>query len=544
MAVSFTRALGYEAGVQLNPTIDSTEGFAVNAVEDQTFAAVARMPRGAIDRAIVVSKSNVAVVTGVPEPTRKNPLNAAHGQLVESLRKGAKCAVIARLVGADAKNQYVIVTKPLGSAQDLVFTLADTIPETNFIFAFKHKGCFSDGIKASISAKELLNSSGEKIANKELTFKLLDKSGTLLLSYTASLDLDNVDDNGLPYNLQTIAENYNPNDIEIVLSANAEIPVNCSAYGKNANGIQKVQVSDVLYPFSEGNVSNLPATQYKAAVKLLEETNEDFVYLSTLGSESTSLISSLYELAHNRNITLAVDVPNALTPAQAIAWKNQTGITSHLVSFLWHPVECTDPNGVSGRVKYGTGAYRAALSCARNVAINNMGFSKKNYAIAGRQFPVQRTGMKQLYKPSQDEMSDLAKAGITPVIYEPFKGGGLFIFADAITASGKNTSYLNLVNSVEIFTTLERDVARLAKESFMFGPMKKAIEMAIRMIKAHLENAYSSDWLVASDELDGQPFSIDIRANAQRPADVMNIYIQMRVEGCVRQVHITNEIVR
>ncbi|MCI7353099.1 MAG: hypothetical protein MSH39_04870 [[Actinobacillus] rossii] len=300
----------------------------------------------------------------------------------------------------------------------------------------------------------------------------------------------------------------------------------------------------MLYPFTEGDVSNIPATQYKTAAKLLDDTNEDFVYLATLGSTSTSLISSLYELAYNRNITLAVDVPNELTPAQAIAWKQQTGITSHLVSFLWHPVECTDPNGVSGRVKYGTSAYRAALSCARNAAINNMGFSKKNYAIAGRQFPVQRTGMKQLYKPKQDEVSDLAHAGITPVIYETFSGGGLFIFADAITASGKGTSYLNLVNSVEIFTTLERDVARMAKESFMFGPMEEAIKMAKRMIKAHLENAYSSGWLVVSDNLGGEPFSIDIRANAQRPADVMNIYIQMRVEGCVRQVHITNEIVR
>ena len=42
MASNFTRSLGHEPGVQLNPTIDNSEGFAVDAVEDQTFAAVAR----------------------------------------------------------------------------------------------------------------------------------------------------------------------------------------------------------------------------------------------------------------------------------------------------------------------------------------------------------------------------------------------------------------------------------------------------------------------------------------------------------------------
>lgn len=546
MATSFTRQLGNEPGVQLNPTIDSSEGFATNAVEDQSFACVARLVRGPIDRAFVVSSSNAKVITGTPEANRKNELNDTHGQLIEALNKGAKCAVVSRVVGADAKNRWIAVKVPDNKigAYDLEFSLSEEVPSGEFLFALKHKGCFTDGIKISLSAKELRDTADSLVDNDEVTLKVLDKNNVLIASFTASLNVDNLDDNGLPYNLQTVIQNFSSDDFDLVLSDGAKIPKDCAAYGKDGNGVQRVQVSSVIYPFTEGNISTVQASQYKEAVARLKETNDDFVYISTLGSTATSLISELYQLAYAKNIQLFVDVPNSLTPKQAIAWKNQTGITSHLVCFIWHPGECTDPNGVSGRVQFGAGAYRIALSCARNAATNNMGFAKKNYAIAGRQFPVQRVAMKQLYKPSDDELSDLAKAGVTPVIYETFSGGGLFIFADAITAAGKSTSYLNLINSVEIATSLERDVARMAKESFMFGPMSEAIKIATRMIDEHFANAETSGWLVKSSELGGNAYILRVQANAQRPADVMNVDTSMRVEGCVRQVHITNEITR
>lgn len=540
MAVSFTRQLGYEPGVQLNPTIDKSEGFATDAVENQTFAAVARLPRGYIDRAFRVAKSDVQIITGTPEPVRKNALNASHSQLIEALSKGAKNVVVSRLVGADAKNQWITVSARDGELQ---FNLQDE-PEGEFLFAIRHKGCFSDGIKLSVSAREVRDISDLPVSAKEITLKIMDRSGTMLHGFTGSLDLDNLDDNGIPHNLQSIIENYSSEDYDFVLAANATIPTTSKAYGKDVNGLQKSFVTPVLYPFSEGDVSSVTATQYKDAVKRLEDTTLDFVYISSLGTESTTLISELQQLAFNRNIQLGVDIPNHLTPKQAIAWRNQTGITSHLTWFVWHPVECIDPSGVSGKVKIGTSALRCAYSCLRNAAINRLGFAKKEYAISGREFPIQRTGMKQLYRPKQDELSDLAKAGITPVIYQTFSGGGLFIFDDAVTASGKMSSYLNLINSVEIATTLERDIARMAKESFMYGPMEVAVKLAQRMTKEHLEHAETSGWLVKSDELDGNAFIIRIYPNAQRPADVMMIDLRMRVEGCVRQVHITNEITR
>ncbi|MGX2973731.1 hypothetical protein ACWIUH_01420 [Ursidibacter arcticus] len=546
MATAFSRGLGFEPGVQLNPTIDSSEGFAVNAVEEQSFGCVARLVRGPIDRAFSVSKANARKITGQPEPIRKNELNNAHTQLLEAVNNGAKRAIVARLVGTDARNRWVVVKKPTQTqgTYNLVFELAEQIPSSDFIFAIKHKGCFNDGIKLAISAKETLSSTNSKVDATVATIKVLDKNNLEIDSFTASLDIESLDADGMPNSLQNFIANYASDDYEVVLSAGANIPKECAAYGKDDNGLQRTQTSNVLYPFTEGSVTSVTTTQYQNAVQLLEDTDLDFAYTTSLGSTSTALCANLAKLAFNKNILCGVDVPGNLTPKQAIAWVNQLGLTNHLLFLTWHPAECIDPNGVSGRVILGTSAYRTALMCGRNAATNAMGFARKQYAIAGRPFPVQRQGMKQLYKPNNDELSDLAEAGITPVIHQTFSGSSGYIFNDAITKSGKATSYLNLINSVDIVTTIERSVCRIAREFLLFMPMNEAIERAKFMIKAYLDDATTSGWLIESNELGGASYQLQVMKNAQRPADVMNIDLKMHPEGCVRQVHITPEVTR
>lgn len=540
MATAFTRALGFEAGVQLNPTVDKSEGYAGNTVAEQSVGVVSRLTRGPMDTAFAVYSSNVRAVTGNPRPFFDD-----HGQLVEMLSRGAKCVIVSRVVGENAKNQWVVIREPSSKGDNwgYEFALSDTLPEDEFMLAFKHLGCFSDGVKVSLSAKEVRNDSDVKQDTDDLMFKLLDKSGTMILGLYGSLDKEHVDDFGLPSNLQTIADKFNPNDIQIVLGTQ-KVSKDSAAYGFDSNGLQKTQVSALLFPFKEGDIDSLTATEYEKAVKRLEDTTLDYTYISSLGSDALSLLSKLVILGEKKNIQTIIDVKNDLTPKQAIAWKKQLGTISHLVDFYWHPVVCNDPNGISGRVMYGAGAYQAAKRCGRNAAINQLGFAMKEQPIAGRQFPLQRVAMKQLYKPSQDELSDLADAGINPVIFTSFANGGAYIFADVVTASGKKSSYLNLTNSVEITTSLERDVAAMAKDSFMYGPMQKAIKLAQAMVKQHLENAEKSGWLVKSDELGGNAFTIRIEPSAQRPADTMVINLQMRVEGCVRQVFITNEVTR
>lgn len=540
MADAFTRSLGFEPGVQLNPTIDSSEGFAVNAVEDQTFGAVLRLPRGYIDRAFEVHKGNVLKVTGRPESVRLNPLNIAHTQLIEALNNGAKRAVVSRLVGEDAKNQWIVVSNYDG---DITFSLADE-PMGEFIFALKHHGCFNDGIRLSLSAKEKRNEADNLIDNDVVSLKILDSKGNLIDEFNGSLDLESTDDDGYPNSLQAIIAKFSSDDYEMVLSQNATIQTTSSAYGRDLNGIQKTLTSDVLKPFNEGTVTNFSALQYQSAVKQLKDSNTNFVYLTTLSSEATALCAALGQLAYEKNITLGIDIPNNLNPKQAIAWLKQLGLKNHLYYALWHPAECNDPNGISGRVKMGTSALRTAFACRRNAAINMLGFSRKQYAIAGREYPIQRQAIKQLYKPNDEELSDLAEAGITPVIFESFSGFSAYVFADAITLAGKATSYLNLISSVEIVSTIERDLSRIARQFLLYQPMEEAIRSAYRFCTQYLESATTSGWLVPSAELDGAAWQLSIQKNAQRPADVMNIDLKMHPEGCVRQVHITPEVTR
>lgn len=251
---------------------------------------------------------------------------------------------------------------------------------------------------------------GKAIDAQVMTLKVMDRTKTVLNEFSGSIDLNSVNDDGYPNNLQAQIANYFSDDYELVLSQDAFIPKNCAAYGKDENGIARVQVTEVLHPFSEGSVGNFTAQQYQAAVKQLKDTDSNFVYISSLGSKSTALCAALAQLAFDKNIQAMIDIPNHLTPKQAISWVNQLGLSSHLLSLLWHPVECNDPSGVSGRVKIGTSALRCALSCQRNATKNHLGFSAKQYAVAGIRFPIQRQGMKQLYKPDDEELSDLAQA--------------------------------------------------------------------------------------------------------------------------------------
>lgn len=491
-------------------------------------------------------KGNVLRVTGRPEPIRVNPLNDAHTQLVEALGKGAKRAVISRLVGADATNKWIVVKEPevKNGVYDLATELSEEIPSDGFIFALKHHGCFNDGIRLSISAPAVINESGDSINAQIMTLKVMDRSKNVLDEFTGSINLNSLDDDGYPNSLQAQIAKYASDDYELVLPQDAFIPKDCSAYGKNENGIQRVQITEVLHPFNEGSTSNFTANQYQDAVKNLKDTDSNFVYISSLGSNSTALCAALVQLAFDKNIQVMIDIPNHLTPKQAISWANQLGLSSHLLSLLWHPVECNDPSGVSGRVKIGTSALRCALSCQRNATQNALGFAAKQYAVAGRQFPIQRQGMKQLYKPDDEELSDLAAAGITPVIFQTFSSGSGYVFADAITKAGKETSFLNLISSVEIITTLERDAARIAREFLLFMPMEEAIKTAYRMISQHFDSAATSGWLVNSSELGGKAYELEIVPNQQRPADVMMVSWRARPEGCVRQVHITSTITR
>jgi hypothetical protein len=181
------------------------------------------------------------------------------------------------------------------------------------------------------------------------------------------------------------------------------------------------------------------------------------------------------------------------------------------VHFYWAPLEADDPlNG--GKVTWGTGGLQLGMRCARNARINAKGFAPKNYPVAGKDWAVNRTGIRQLVRPSEQDESDLAKSKINPVIFQTYNGGGRFVFNDSLTAAKSLVSYRKLINVAEMSSTVDNWVALYAKELVQL-PMGDFIRRMNAFLQLLFEGAQSSGWLVPSKNAARQR-----RLQVQRPA--------------------------
>ena len=93
MPSAFSRQLGAQPGIQLNPTQDNTDGFAPNN-SDQIFGTVMRATRGRIDKPFVVDAGTFKAKLGSGESLRLSALNEAWIHVSEALTKGAFQAVV------------------------------------------------------------------------------------------------------------------------------------------------------------------------------------------------------------------------------------------------------------------------------------------------------------------------------------------------------------------------------------------------------------------------------------------------------------------
>lgn len=114
MSTAFTRQLGAESGVQLNPLRDNSEIPTLDN-SDQVFGILMRATRGRIDKPFTVDRGNVLKRLGKGEPIRLNALNEAWVHVVEALNNGAYEAVVQRLATASAKIKYLVATVGAGA---------------------------------------------------------------------------------------------------------------------------------------------------------------------------------------------------------------------------------------------------------------------------------------------------------------------------------------------------------------------------------------------------------------------------------------------
>jgi hypothetical protein len=539
---SFVRQLGFQPGIQLNPLADETDG-AVLDNSDQVVAVVARLTRGPLTP-FRVNRTNFLAKTGPAEAIRVNALNEAKLQLYEALQNGAYSAVVQRLVSSDAVKSYAVVNfsgVPAESTATVEFSTSATAPVAGYSLYVLHNDCHNDGIKIALHA-DATPLGGVAIPNKDVTLRVLDSTGKTLHEFSGSLDSSAKDDFGISRYLPDVAATLSQGAVEIGVAAGATVPVTSDAYGRSLSGRDSWAISDTLVCFTEGGTV-YANEDYDAAIAGLRNTILPFGYLISGGSQNVALLGKLGSFGIEANTHVKIDVPGNLSPEAAIAWAAALGFDSHYIHFNWAPVESEDPlNG--GRAVWGSGGLQAGFSCARNARINAKNFAPKNYPVAGKAWPLNRVSMRQLYTPEEQELSDLAKSQINPVIYQNYNGGGRFVFTDSLTSAKTVVSYKKLQNVGEMSASMDNWVTLYAAELLQL-PMKEYIKRMSAFLDILLADAQASGWLVPAKNLPGNAaYAYTVRPSESRPADVVFIDYYTSYDGTARQVHVQQTLVK
>lgn len=542
-----TRQLGAESGVQLNPVRDNTTGFGPDG-GDQVGATVGRFKRGRIDMPFLVNRGTMRAKLGPPESTVVSELNEAYTHIYDAVNNGTAEVVVARLTTSAATEKYAVFALD-DTDTDYEFTVADAPPTgAGYVFFLRDRECFNDGIRIEINAIEEIVDSGSGPApapTKMVTIRVRQPDGTLRAEATGSLDTRAVDDYGQDAFVGTLLASQ-LDTLELTAAANAEIAATASCYGTHDDGTDKLTTSgeSPIVLFVEGSTA-YTNDDYDRIVTSLEKSPFDYGYCFTAGTRAVALISKLATMNVRANRQLVVDIPGNLTPAGAKAFRDQLSISSYYVQFYWAPLRADDPvNG--GKAAIGYSGFQVGLRCARNAQTNAYGLAPKNYPIAGKDWPLTRTGIVPTYSPDQPEMNLLAKAQINPVLFERYNGGGRYVFIDSLTAALVSTSYQKLITVAEMSSSIDDTVVKFGKEALQ-SPMEIAISKMNRFLKDRVfEPARSSGWLVASDEpaLGDQGWMFTVRRNAARPAEQMDVEYWLHYDGVARAIHVTQTISR
>jgi len=422
-------------------------------------------------------------------------------------------------------------------------------PVGSYYFAVKHLGCFNDGIVVEFRADEK-KSGGVAVANDRLTVRMRDKDGVLLYEFTGSLDPAAKNDFGGSAYLPDVAASMTDEVIIKVgvTGGSAVVATTSDAYGYDTSGKEKWSKSSTLICFVEGGTA-YGTDDYSSARQKLQYTPFNYSYIASGGSQSTALLGQLVQLSFDTNRQLRFDVPGNLTPSAAIAFVEQlnlgSGQTPHLIHAFWAPLQSADPSGVNPNGYFGTSALNIAYACARNAQINARGFAPKNYPIAGRNWPVRRSGIIQSYTPTDQELNALAKAKINPVLWETYSGGGLFVFRDQLTSAPVDSSLKKLISVADMSASVDDDITRMVKD-VLHLPMEIAIKRTNRNLTTYLDSAQASGWLVPSNEpdMDGAAWKFEVKPNAIRPYDTMDVSYGLHYDGAARRIMVTQTLTR
>lgn len=483
--------------------------------------------------AIVVTNGGTGYVTGASIVVSGPVGSGAVGTIT------AAAGIITAVTLTSGGTLYVTPTVAASSAP--VFSVSAAVPVVDsYKLYFMHNDCHNDGIKVSIHA-DATPVVGVAVANTDIKISFLDSAGALLDTFEGSLDATAKDDfNQSKYLPDLIAARSDSYDV--VIAAGATIDPVSTAYGRDASGAENYASSGVLICFVEGALI-YTNPDYDRCISALRETTLPYGYLITGGTQAVALLGKMVSLAIEANLCIGVDLDGRLSIAAAVTLAASLNIDTHYAHIYWAPLECDDPmNG--GKAVWGSAGLNFGYRCARNARVNAKGFAPKNYPVAGKDWPLNRTGVRQLVRPLEQELSDLAKSKINPVIYEIYNGGGKYVFTDSLTSAKTVVSYKKLINVAEMSSSMDLWIALYAKELLQL-PMSEFIKRMNAFLSKLLPDAVASKWLVPSKNLPGNaPFDYDVRKSEVRPADLVLISYHTCYDGVARQVIIEQTLVK
>lgn len=434
----------------------------------------------------------------------------------------------------------VTVTEPIS-----FYVSADLPATAPYLFALKHLECFNDGIKVEFRAEEK-RSGGVNVENNVITVIVRDIDGNAIYEFTGSLSSTALDDYGNSAYLPDVIS-AQTDAIEVTVGTIVTIPTTSNAYGYNTStGQQNSAKSAVMICFTEGGTA-YTTQDYMAARTKLQYTQHNYAYISSGGSQSAALLAQLAQLAFDTNRQLKFDIPGGLTVDAAITFVEQlnmgASLTAQLMHQYWVRFKSDDPTGINGKGYYGAATLNCAYSNLRNAQTDAKGFAPKNYPIAGRQWPVRRTGLVHDQRLTDQELNALARAKINPVMYETFTGGGRTVFRDSLTAAQVDSSLIKLTSVADMSTSIDDAVTRFGKDILQL-PMSVSVKRTDDYLKALFEGAQAAEWLVPSSDtsMNGKAFRYIIKPNDIRPYDRMDVSYWLRYNGTVRQIFVTQTL--
>lgn len=527
-AVPFTRQLGPRPGIQLNQLQDNTERF-VGGNADQVFATVGRFERGRIDQPIRVNRGNLFRTLGQSTSATINRLNETLIQIYEAFLNGAYEAVVYRL-NPEAAALNWMVAKNATVAGDV--WVAEAVPTAGYLLAVKHLECFNEGVHAEIHANVALNSSDVEIASTEVTVRLKDLDGTLLYEFIGSLDPTSKDEFGESRYLPNVVS-AQTDDVEIIVGASVSVTTTSTFYGLDVDGTDLYTGEDLVY-FSEGGTTYATG-DLDRAMTALKYSASPFGYITGGGSRAVAVLSRLIALGKDINKQVLWDIPGEYLPAAAVTFYNQLSIDTHYSQAYWAPLLADDPlNG--GKDYLGTSGINVGMRCARNARTDANGIPPKNYVVAGKNWPLARTGIVQKCTPTETELDEFARAHINPVLFERYNSSSGYVFTDSLTGA-QTEGDRKLIAVADMSSQVDDWVTAYAKEVLQL-PMSDAIKRLTDFLQSLFEGLEAAKWIKPSAELENRSFVATVQANAQRPSDRVDVAYWLKYDGTTRAIYV------